>query len=207
MAVLDCFDHAFVLNRAQDIDRMNRTREELTRCHIPFERINGITVINRLEAILPGELGCLLAHLRAVRLARKRGYRSIVIFEDDVVLRPDFLDLWKGIPSQLKAIRYDLFYPYQWRSRASHHKDIRIVRFGGTICNHFYAIHSIFYSRYIAIVEKNLATPRPRPIDWMFRSDQLRIYATSFNLAGQRNGISVTTGFDRANTTFGRFAA
>ncbi len=37
-----------------------------------------------------GRAGCALSHRNAISIARERGWRSVLIFEDDVILGPDF---------------------------------------------------------------------------------------------------------------------
>jgi hypothetical protein len=204
MAVLDCFDHAFLINIARDVDRMKKARKELDEHRIPFERIEAITASKILRGSSWGNLGCLLTHLSAVRLARRRRYKSIVVIEDDAILRPNFYDYWRDFAPQIKALTYDLFYPYRWTVREEEHRPVRVLKINSTICTHFYAIHSRFYDRYIDLVERQLATPRPKPVDKIFYAKEIKIYAASYNLVGQRAGASSINIFSSRRLTFGR---
>lgn len=190
MRVLGCFDHAFVINLSTDRDRMENTRAQLAAVGIPFERREGITACKLLPPKGANRLGCLLTHLAIVREARRRRYGSVVVIEDDIVLRPQFLDLWADVSPSLRSLRYDLLYFYRWKKRVPEHRPLNLVAIDGTLCTHFYAVHSRFYDRYIHIVERQLANPRPKAIDLIFSSKAVRIFATSYNLVGQNAGPS-----------------
>lgn len=38
----------------------------------------------------PGEIGCLLSHIKAIKLAKENNYDNVLILEDDVILSSDF---------------------------------------------------------------------------------------------------------------------
>jgi GR25 family glycosyltransferase involved in LPS biosynthesis len=109
MSVLGCFDHAFVLNLPEDAQRMEETQQELSRHKIPFERLAGSTMVGLPKNKYLGNLGCLRSHLSAVRIARERGYKNVLIMEDDVVLRPSFRELWEDVIPQLGGLDSILF--------------------------------------------------------------------------------------------------
>jgi hypothetical protein len=53
-----------------------------------------------------GAYGCALSHIEAVREARDRGYESLLVFEDDVVLHADFRALFGRFANELPS-RWD----------------------------------------------------------------------------------------------------
>jgi GR25 family glycosyltransferase involved in LPS biosynthesis len=190
MKVLQIFDHAFVLNLETDQARMSNVRELLRRHGIPFERKEGITASAILQGRDRGRLGCMLGHLAIIREARRRRYETVLVMEDDLLFRPNFGELWADVWPQLKDIQYDLFYAYRWRVRVPEHRPVHVVRISGTLCGHFYAVHSRFYDRFISIAERQLSTPYPRPIDTLLFGKKMHIVAPSYNLVGQHGGRS-----------------
>ena len=38
-----------------------------------------------------GALGCLLSHIKCIKLAKAAGYKKIIVFEDDFILKERFL--------------------------------------------------------------------------------------------------------------------
>ena len=107
-------DRIFVINLDHRSDRWEQVRQELRQNNITnFERFSGIRpCVSQLppqwkrvkpakkEANLTkyqlGVAGCKLSHYYIVLLAKLRGYRSIIILEDDVQFAPN----WKGIWSE-----------------------------------------------------------------------------------------------------------
>jgi GR25 family glycosyltransferase involved in LPS biosynthesis len=43
-----------------------------------------------LQGLLPGEYGCKASHINALQYAKKQNYNSVLILEDDALLRPNF---------------------------------------------------------------------------------------------------------------------
>jgi hypothetical protein len=203
MKILECFDHAFVLNLPCDIQRMSDTREELKRCNISFERLNGVTVNSSGDFKKCGILGALSAHISAVKIAQERGYISTLIIEDDIILRPNFCDLWADTIPELHRLSYDLFFFYRWTLRPALVRPLGVMQIEKTVCTHFYAVHSKFYQLYINFAENQLKALRPKNIDEIFKAPEVNIWATSYNLAGQRSGQSNVTRSIRQTASFG----
>ena len=85
--VLNCFDHAFLINADRDVERLSQTLSELQRVNIIAERFPALTPNNRFDSIRPGMAGCALSHCKVIEIAKARGYRNILIFEDDVIFK------------------------------------------------------------------------------------------------------------------------
>jgi GR25 family glycosyltransferase involved in LPS biosynthesis len=191
--VLDCFDHAFVINLPDEIQRLAETRRELTRHDIPFETLRGVEIHSYFSDKKNGDLGCMLAHLHAVREARRRGYESILIVEDDLVLLPDFRDLWNDVIPQMPGLRYDLFYFYDWMTPKPLARPIRVHSIATCVCTHFYVVHRCFYDKFSALVEAQLSAEAPNALDRLFHAPEVNVVATTYNLAGQRPARSRIT--------------
>jgi GR25 family glycosyltransferase involved in LPS biosynthesis len=101
---------------------MERVSDILHYLQIPFEIISAIhkDTVRGLHAslkndfpnstiTLPGYLACLFSHLSIYKTALDRGYKSILIFEDDVLIHKDIKTLlqivMKNVPSN-----WDLLY-------------------------------------------------------------------------------------------------
>ena len=190
MKILDCFDHAFVINLPTETQRLAETRKEFSRHNISFEVLNGVEPSDYASAKDNGALGCMQAHLQAVEEAWRRGYESILIVEDDVVLRPHFRDFWRDVLPQMRGLRYDLFYFYNWTHPKPLVRPIQVYPIDTTLCSHFYAVHGSFFERFIALVKAELSSSSPRPVDRIFHAPEVSIVATSYNLAGQRPALS-----------------
>lgn len=70
------------------------------------EKFNYLKQNNKTKIITSGHFACLLSHIKAIELAKSRGYTNIMILEDDVNLCHNFINIIKNIniPS------YDMIY-------------------------------------------------------------------------------------------------
>ena len=57
------------------------------------------------EKFKPGEIGCTMSHIEALKVAKENGWPSVIVLEDDVVLAKDFL-------KRLKLL--DKLLPWTW---------------------------------------------------------------------------------------------
>lgn len=111
MSLIDnYFDKVFYLNLDKDIDRNENILSQFKKYDINnFERISGVVFdeipdkylwrnfiderdaafhvlgLDKTKHIL-GQLGCRASHLSAIRVAKERGYKRIIIFEDDILI-------------------------------------------------------------------------------------------------------------------------
>jgi glycosyl transferase, family 25 len=93
-------DAVFVLSVKTFADRTAHVTRELGRYGIPFEfifdfdaaELDQATILQRFVASSPmkKQASLTLKHLQAWRLAGARGARRVMVFEDDVVLDPEF---------------------------------------------------------------------------------------------------------------------
>lgn len=119
------WDKIFVINLARRMDRKNLMEEFFNKMNINpaqyefFEAYDGkcpkiiskyIEIKNSnpsFQIITPGHFACLLSHLEVIRISKSRGYKSIMILEDDVNTKE------KDLISKLQSIKvpnYDLLY-------------------------------------------------------------------------------------------------
>jgi len=125
----DYFDKIYCLNLDHRTDRWDNCRKKFEKLGINVERFSAsgkedaevINNFNRLKLKIPkeedrkkkamitsvGAMGCLVSHINILRDARVKGYKRVLILEDDVIFIKDFL-------KKIKAIEYlkkwDLLY-------------------------------------------------------------------------------------------------
>lgn len=98
------FEHIFVINLDRRTDRMDHIEDLFSKHNISFERISAIDgsirsvlhsfkSLKRTKILTASAYGCLLSHIKAVELARKRRYKNILIFEDDIIFHNKFKTL------------------------------------------------------------------------------------------------------------------
>ena len=83
---------AFVIHLQRSVDRLFGIEKRIPRNLIEWEFFDAIAC--------PGKnaRGCFLSHLGVIREAQRRKLSRVIIFEDDVVVKPDFI-----IPDDLPA--------------------------------------------------------------------------------------------------------
>jgi glycosyl transferase family 25 len=80
-------DKTFYINLDKRSDRRENIEKELTEYNLNFERISAVELPNF------GCLGCSYSHYNAITLAKERGYKNVLILEDDftfVVSKEEF---------------------------------------------------------------------------------------------------------------------
>jgi glycosyl transferase family 25 len=70
-------DHIFYINLAHRHDRRCEIERELDHFGLQYERFEAISTPGC------GSIGCSYSHLGVLKLARERGYKNVLIFEDD----------------------------------------------------------------------------------------------------------------------------
>ncbi|HLK65919.1 MAG TPA: hypothetical protein VKU19_20935 [Bryobacteraceae bacterium] len=174
------FAKSFVINRCVDAGRLHTLTPRLRALGADAERFPAI-------ADPSPERSCAMTHAEVVREARRRNLTSVLILEDDVVFHPYLPALWPRVAAQLACVPYDVFYLYRWESPRDEWP-CDVVKAGGTLCTHCYAVHARYFDGFIGLVESNLH----RAVDVVLRDTrEAAFYATSVNLAGQDAGISL----------------
>lgn len=102
MTIDSYFDRVFYINLDSDHSRKSAMEEKLAQVGIRnYERVPGVKIgvlpqiqfwrnfiKNDLKYLL-GSLGCRESHLECIRIAKKKGYKKILILEDDAVFLND----------------------------------------------------------------------------------------------------------------------
>ncbi len=154
---------SFYINLDSRTDRREQFEAECAKMEIRPERFPA------LRSIGPAQ-GCTLSHIEVLKLARDRGYPSVLIFEDDfqfLVSIAEFSDVINSLPNDYDVVMlsYNL-----------NHGEPYDDRFGRVIDGQTtsgYIVHSRFYDKLIDTLEEGyrgfLANP---DVHWIYIIDQ-----------------------------------
>jgi hypothetical protein len=138
---------------------------------------------------------CALSKAKAIRLARKRGSENVLIFEDDVILHPEF---------RQRLAEIDL--PEDWGMLYFGCLHVRkptpvgpgLVRVDQALDNHAFAIHGKYYNRILKAIhgvpKSSSATKFASDKEIMFLQESIPTYAVWPNLAWQAETHSTVQG-------------
>lgn len=144
----------------------------------------------------PAELSLLEAFVSAIRLARDSRWRSVAIFEDDVIFRRRFLRRWAQVEPAVRNTEWDVLTLFRW----SWGKEIIVERpfarttllpIRWTLSAHAIAVSSAGYDRALLALEQ--CRSEGKPADFMtarLKRNGGTLLATSHNIAGQMSGIA-----------------
>jgi GR25 family glycosyltransferase involved in LPS biosynthesis len=151
------FDKIFYINLAKDISRNENMIAQFQKFGITnYERIDAIALteipafdqyrnfIKNEQKYIIGNLACRASHLKTIKIAKERGYKSVMIFEDDAhfLEDPNFI-LWQ---SQRALYDWDMLY---FGGLIEQHFRNQIV------CAHAYAVKNTIYDDLIFLGENS----------------------------------------------------
>jgi GR25 family glycosyltransferase involved in LPS biosynthesis len=169
----DQFDCVFVINLEKRNDRMERICDILHLLQIKFERFNAIdkNVVEGLYKNLlsyhntstitnAGYLACILSHLSVYKIALDRGYKKIMVLEDDIFVHKNVQNLLKKFLNVVPEDWDMLYFGYlplsddlQYWSHNHFHKinseNGMVFRAKGLWCTHSYAIKNEYMNEII----------------------------------------------------------
>lgn len=93
--VNEYFDHVYCVNLDRRTDRWEQVQRRFNRWGIEVERFSAIEPDAGNEWLDKAKLGCTLSHLAVWNDAAAKGYRRILVFEDDVLFHREW-DKWIG---------------------------------------------------------------------------------------------------------------
>ena len=112
MGLNDIFDKIYCINLKHRTDRWEYCNKQFEKYGIlveKFDAVNGKKVTpDGINGLLPGEVGVIRSNYNVIKDAKEKGYKRIVIFEDDVELCDDFNERfmlhYKDIPNDWRFI-------------------------------------------------------------------------------------------------------
>lgn len=156
--------HCIYINLDRRQDRRVQIESELAKMNLTAERFPAI-------ARSPGGLGCTHSHLAVLKLARARGYESVLVFEDDFAFSvepEEFHSAMKSIPSSFDVIllAYNLI-------RGSPTNLPTLGRVFEAQAASAYIVHSRYYTTLIEQWEKGVELYEANPHQhWLYINDQ-----------------------------------
>jgi predicted O-methyltransferase YrrM len=124
--------------------------------------LDGMFFINKLNP--RPIIGCFESHINAIRYAREKKYKSIMILEDDVVANERLENISFVYPEE-----WDMLY---FGGILINHTEIKNGWVKGTIwCNHAYIIKENLYDIVVELFDsfnKDVLFEKKRGIDWLF---------------------------------------
>jgi GR25 family glycosyltransferase involved in LPS biosynthesis len=188
-------EHIFYINLDKREDRKQEIETELSNYNLSEQA-------ERIPAILtPGQgiLGCTMSHLHALQLAKQRGYRNVLILEDDfqfTVSREE----WENLLSQFfdAEIEYEVcMISFNMKqSQPTEYPFLQKVVEAQTASG--YIVHESFYDRLIELYEWAIPLLEQTREHWNYANDQCwkklqpasKWYAFSTRCGRQRAGYS-----------------
>ncbi len=151
-----------------------------------------------------GTAGCALSHRRAIEMARDKGWRQILILEDDAVLSPVSADADRLIARALRLTgRYMLYFgfnkPRPYGRQAMVEGDAQLWQIEGVLATHAYLVPESMYNLMLNMLprEDNVWEwlGRYKAIDVFYRNylamvPDVRIYALIPHLFRQAEMVS-----------------
>lgn len=118
MKINEFFDAVYCINMAGRPERRKESAAEFEKHGIQVsfvEAIDGKTLNlppkNSSDGLplRPGDIGCCLSHAKVAMLAKEAGFGNYCVFEDDIILKTDFTDLFSTFIRQVPG-DWDLLY-------------------------------------------------------------------------------------------------
>lgn len=153
-----------------------------------------------------GRAGCTLSHRAAVIHAKQKGWRTVLILEDDIELDPALTEVLSGLPGALKACDWDVCYlgytdpvsPYRTLAKLAQGHGLYAVY--GCSTTHAYLLCDRTYDTLLAKLPTAATVwrwiSRHRAIDrWYYRNlaRHFKVCAVSPALINQQAGLSDIT--------------
>lgn len=144
------------------------------------------TVPEQLSHLRPVDYACTLSHLFAVKKALERGSPAVLIFEDDCLFDPDFVEKFPIFISQVPD-DWDMLFLGGYHFEPPVPVSRNIVRAVMTLTTHAYVVRQRLYSEFIALNENP-----PAVVDRnnTLLQQQFNCYCFEPNLVGQLPGYS-----------------
>lgn len=133
----------------------------------------GITNYIRFPAIEHAEgcIGCSASHIAVIKMARKNGWKNILIFEDDFMFTMSKEELWEKIRRfHESGQEYDaLMLSYNLREGEDYNDYLGIVRKAQTTAG--YLITSNIYDKLLEVCETAIIDLERTGMHWLYAAD------------------------------------
>jgi len=162
----DLFGGIFYINLDKRADRRGDFEKEMDKVGLVPERFAGIEMH-------PGIVGCGYSHLAVLKLARDRGLKNVLIFEDDFELLVSKEEFWAQITAFFKlGLRYNVAM-LAYNLHKSHAYSNLLIAVDYATTASAYIVNSYFYDDLIELYETNLALLAATGKHWIYANDQI----------------------------------
>ncbi|SER31606.1 glycosyltransferase family 25 protein [Pedobacter rhizosphaerae] len=176
------------------LEKRNERREKF-KSNYKYLGTDNITVFNAVDGnnlddkewqFSKGALGCRMSHLSIYSEAIKKGYKKILVLEDDVIIKKQFISDLNEVIS-LVGDDYDMIYFGGFNFLEPKPVTSHILRLQNTLALHAVAINSRCLSTLIRKIEED-----KRSVDSVIAElhPQLKVYGFTKASAVQRKGYS-----------------
>jgi hypothetical protein len=142
------FDAVYVINLDNRQDRLMSFVNEM-----PFGMSEYIIRFPAINVPENGAEGCIQSHLAIVKIAKEKGYRKILIFEDDAQPYSKNLANYQAVGSDIDNLQWDVYY----LGYNSHEKLNKVtdnsLRAKEIFSTHAIAYNETFYDKFISAYE------------------------------------------------------
>jgi GR25 family glycosyltransferase involved in LPS biosynthesis len=198
------FDNIYCINLKSRPDRWKQATDEFNKFNINtvkrYNAVDGSKVTNPNPRLLKGEVGVLLTHINLIEMAQRRGYKNILILEDDVYFTDELLKLeeyMNSVPEDWDMLYFGANHVYgKLPLEIINEKIVRLNYSVGLQC---VAIKNTMFDKILDIVP-NI----DKQID-AYYADMMKsynIYCFNPNMALQREGFS---DIQQQNVNYDRF--
>jgi len=191
MKIFDFFTEAYYINVDTRLDRKIHIENELNKYNLLYntKRFEAIKPINKTPENCARAGGS--SHRSIVQLAKDKNLKNILIFEDDIYLKNNGLDIIESsLDSLSKITDWDLFYfsanifdnPLKLISK-------NLLRIDGCYCIHAYGINSRAYDKIL-----NYSPENDPPLDAYITINSFNKYSSYPLACSQIDGVSDNVG-------------
>lgn len=186
------YDKAYCINLNRRPDRWIKIQQEFKREHLTVERFTAIDAndFKNTYTCDNNNNACTLSHLSLVLRAKYLGLKSVMIFEDDAVLRPNFIAGLRECIDSLPADWHMLYLGASHREKPVKVND-RIYRLTRSFCTHGYILNSNMFD---LMIESFPKLDQPCDCFYTVLQPQYDMYVANPPLAWQRGGYSDIVG-------------
>lgn len=163
-------DHIFYINLDRRADRREEIETQLKAFGLPYERFSAI------ETPGQGIVGCGLSHTAVLRLAKERGYKNILILEDDfefLVSKDEFESHLTQLFEHQPPIHFDVcmlsYNLHLFETHSSGSNLVGRVKYAQTASG--YIVNAHYYDAIIQLYEWAIPLLKQTGQHWIYAND------------------------------------
>lgn len=184
---------SYYINLDRRPDLNEQAKAQFRKVGIRSERIAGWDIADMEGEFASngpkGHLGCRISHNIAITLAKFRDLPAVLVFEDDVMFKDDFHEMWNKAEPNIPDDWDILFLSCRSAPENYEHISGTVYRVKDAVLGHAYAVRQKAYEPYLLRMATTLGN-QDRVLGSL--SDTLNVYAIKPSLAYQSAHYSET---------------